>query len=38
MENDNLREPVLLTASRCHASNLQGNDVAQEAISIDSFL
>jgi hypothetical protein len=38
MEDDSLREPVLLTASHCHASNLQGNDVEQEAISIDSFL
>jgi homoaconitase/3-isopropylmalate dehydratase large subunit len=38
MEHDDLRDSVLLTASHCHASNFQGDDVEQEAISIDSFL
>jgi hypothetical protein len=27
MEHDDLRDTILLTASRCHASNLQGDDV-----------
>lgn len=38
MEHDDLRVSALLTASHCHASSLQGDDVEQEAISIDSFL
>jgi hypothetical protein len=38
MEHDDLRVSALLTASYCHSSNLQGDDVKQEAISIDSFL
>lgn len=38
MEDYDSEEPVLLTASHWHVSNLQGNDVEKEAISIDSFL